>query len=88
VFATLKSPLSKPRAHAMTCMNQYALPNSLALPSLPKQLTLPNPLPHGLPAPTVFDPAFLASALFGPVTAGLYSRSCTARSRELASQPP
>ena len=29
---------------------------------------------HGLPAPSVFDPAFLASAPFGPVTAGLYSR--------------
>ena len=47
-----------------------------------------EPAAHGLPAPTVFDPAFLASALFGPATAGLYSRSCTARSRELASQPP
>lgn len=55
---------------------------SPALPSLPKQLTLPNPLwrpSHGLPAPTVFDPAFLASVLFDPVTAGLYSRRATAR---------
>uniref|UniRef100_A0A6N2N938 Senescence-associated protein n=1 Tax=Salix viminalis TaxID=40686 RepID=A0A6N2N938_SALVM len=72
----------QPRAHAMTCMNQKRAAEFTALPSLPKQLTLPNPLrcpSHGLPAPTVFDPAFLASALFDPVTAGLYSRRATAR---------
>jgi hypothetical protein len=33
----------------------------------------------GCQQPTVFDPAFLASALFDPVTAGLYSRRATAR---------
>uniref|UniRef100_A0A6N2KFT6 Senescence-associated protein n=1 Tax=Salix viminalis TaxID=40686 RepID=A0A6N2KFT6_SALVM len=90
VFATLKSPLSKPRAHAMTCMNQKRAAEFTGIAFAAETADTAESAAmsvHGLPAPTVFDPAIFASALFDPVTAGLYSRRATARA-PLSSRAP
>uniref|UniRef100_A0A6N2L044 Senescence-associated protein n=1 Tax=Salix viminalis TaxID=40686 RepID=A0A6N2L044_SALVM len=81
MIKTRSNPLSKPRAHAMTCMNQKRAAEftGIAFAAETADTAESAAMSHGLPAPTVFDPAFLASALFDPVTAGLYSRRATAR---------
>uniref|UniRef100_A0A6N2KZN6 Senescence-associated protein n=1 Tax=Salix viminalis TaxID=40686 RepID=A0A6N2KZN6_SALVM len=82
IAAMIKLAASKPCKHQRV-RHAHPSPEIAVFCHLEKSiLTLPNPLrcpSHGLPAPTVFDPAFLASALFDPVTAGLYSRRATAR---------
>uniref|UniRef100_A0A6N2KJX1 Senescence-associated protein n=1 Tax=Salix viminalis TaxID=40686 RepID=A0A6N2KJX1_SALVM len=82
MIKTRSNPLSKPRAHAMTCMNQKRAAEFTGIAFAAETADTAESAAMSVPraaSTTVFDPAFLASALFDPVTAGLYSRRATAR---------
>uniref|UniRef100_A0A6N2NFW5 Senescence-associated protein n=1 Tax=Salix viminalis TaxID=40686 RepID=A0A6N2NFW5_SALVM len=64
MIKTRSNPLSKPRAHAMTCMNQKRAAEFTGI---------------AFAAETADTAESAAIALFDPVTAGLYSRRATAR---------
>ncbi|KAJ6693771.1 hypothetical protein OIU85_004541 [Salix viminalis] len=76
-------PLSKPRAHAMTCMNQKRVAEftgiAFAAETADTAESAATSIPW-VPAPTVFDPAFRQQHYSTHDTAeGLYSRRATAR---------